>query len=74
RRPWATAAAAVVSHARRDDLPPPVRRALLDLAAALLDGPRWRLRGIPHGRLLEGLVARHLGADRGLADAVRPSS
>ena len=36
------------------------RRALLELAEALLDGPRMRRRGIGHERILEGLVARHL--------------
>lgn len=58
RRPWATAAAAVLHHAKTR--PAGDRRALLETAAALLDGPRMRLRGIPYGRILEGLLSRHL--------------
>ena len=42
------------------DLPPRSRRALLTLAEDLLDAPRLRLRGIQHGRILEGLITRRL--------------
>jgi hypothetical protein len=57
-RPWEVAAAAVARVAR--GAPPPRRRPLLDLAAALLDAAPWRLRGIAAERILEGLVFRHL--------------
>lgn len=60
RKPWATAAAAVVRHLETTAALPAPRRALLDLAEALIDAPRLRLRGIGHGRILEGLVSRHL--------------
>jgi hypothetical protein len=59
--PWSLAAAAVVECARRPDLAGPARRALLDLAAALLDAPSHRVRGIVPQRILEGLVVHHLG-------------
>jgi len=61
RRPWAHAAAAILDDLAHSDRPHALRRALLDLAADLLDAPRWRLRGIAHGRILEGMVARRLG-------------
>jgi hypothetical protein len=57
-RPWAVAAAAVARVA--EEATPPLRLPLLDLAAALLDAPPWRLRGITAERILEGLVFRHL--------------
>jgi len=59
-RSWGIAAAAVL---RSLDLEegPAGRRARLALAEALLEGPAMRLRGIPAERILEGLVARHLG-------------
>ncbi len=60
RQPWATAAAAVLRHLEQTDLDPSARRCLLDLAAALLDAPRWRVRGISHNRILEGLLSQHL--------------
>ena len=62
RRPWATAAAATVRVLGEPaaTFDSPMRRALLELAEALLDGPRMRRRGIGHERILEGLVARHL--------------
>lgn len=59
-RPWATAAA-VVTRCARGMSSAPHRRALLALADALMSAGRWRLRGITHGRILEGLIARHLG-------------
>ncbi len=62
RRPWATAAAAVARYLERTALEPRQRRALLALAEELLHAPDMRLRGITHGRILEGLVARHLTA------------
>jgi len=63
--PWASSAAAVMRTARSPGLSSPARRALLDLAAALLEGRGQRVRGITPQRILEGLVVRHLG---GLAD------
>lgn len=64
--PWVVAATAVMRTSRRPDLAAGVRRALLDLAAALLEARGHRLRGIGPQRILEGLVVRHLG---GLATA-----
>ena len=60
RRPWALGAAALTRYASSRDLPPRSRRALLTLAEDLLDAPRLRLRGIQHGRILEGLITRRL--------------
>lgn len=60
RRPWAMAAAALVAYARSRDLPVAYRRALLALSSELLDAPRWRVRGIGAGRLLEGFLSRYL--------------
>ncbi len=60
RKPWATAAAAVVAAARRMEPGTPARRALLAFAEALLDAWPLRLRRITHERILEGLLARHL--------------
>jgi DNA polymerase-3 subunit delta' len=58
-KPWAFAAA-VVSRLAVGQSPGELRRRLLGLAEDLLDAPRWRLRGIPPQRLLEGLAVRHL--------------
>jgi DNA polymerase III, delta subunit len=58
-RPWALAAAAVLSCVRRVEAPP-ARRALLALAEDLLDGSTYRLRSIPAQRILDGLVFRRL--------------
>lgn len=60
RRPWAVAAAAILAYAATSELPTAPRQALLALAEDLLDGPRLRVRGIGHGRILDGLVARRL--------------
>ena len=60
RRPWATAAAAVARYLESAELETTLRRALLALAVDLLDAPQWRLRGITHGRILDGLLVRHL--------------
>ena len=64
-RPWSLAAAAVV-RAARGDAGRRCRGACagrsLELAAALLEAPPWRLRGVPAERLVEGLVFRHLAA------------
>ncbi len=62
RRPWATAAAAVLRYLQETEVDASLRRALLALAQELLDAPQWRLRGITHLRILEGLLARHLAA------------
>jgi len=67
-RPWGLASAAVVRAARGGGaaaLPRHLRRPLLELAAALLEAPPWRLRGVPADRLIEGLVFRHLAASGG---------
>jgi DNA polymerase-3 subunit delta' len=58
-RPWALAAAAL--RANLEKSPPELRRGMLALAEDLLAAPDLRLRGIPTDRILEGLVARHLG-------------
>ncbi len=60
RRPWATAAAAIARYLETAEVTTSLRRALLALAVDLLDAPQWRLRGITHGRILEGLLVRHL--------------
>ncbi len=60
RRPWATAAAAILRYAESSEIEASLRRALLALAQEVLDAPQWRLRGITHLRILEGLLARHL--------------
>ena len=57
--PWALSAAVVVRIATSEK-EAEVRRRLLNLAEDLLDAPRWRLRGIPALRLLEGMAVRHL--------------
>ena len=44
--------------------PSPLRGELLDLAHALLEATSLRLRSIPAERILEGIVARHLGSSR----------
>lgn len=74
RRPWAMAAAALVAYTRSKPLPLAFRRALLALAAELLDAPRWRIRGIAAGRLLEGFFSRHLPAAAKLARLEIPSA
>jgi hypothetical protein len=56
--PWAQGAAALVRAA--EGLSPARRRRLLDLAAAMLEAPSLRLRGISPRRILEGLIFRHL--------------
>ncbi len=60
RRPWATASAAIARYLEQAQLQPRLRRSLLSLAIELLDAPQWRVRGITHTRILEGLLARHL--------------
>lgn len=62
RRPWAIAASALLAYLEQNPLSPPIRRAVLTLAQELLEAPRWRMRGIGHSRILEGLLARHLPA------------
>lgn len=59
RGPWEGAAAAVMKSAPSFE-DAPVRRALLALAADLVEAPRLRLRGIPAERILEGIVSRRL--------------
>lgn len=63
RKPWATAAAAIVKSAQRDSLAPhrQLRRQLLAVAAEILDGPKMRVRNVTSARILEGVLARHLG-------------
>ncbi len=60
RRPWATAAAAILHYLEGAEIEASLRRALLALAHEVLDAPQWRVRGITHLRILEGLLARHL--------------
>lgn len=59
-RPWALAAAAVKHLAASRAAGSDARRRLLDLAQELLEGPQWRVRSIAAGRILEGVVAKHL--------------
>jgi hypothetical protein len=58
--PWALAAAAVVVARERPGVPPELSPRLLALAEGLLAAPGWRLRAVPAGRILDGLLARHL--------------
>lgn len=58
--PWSLAAAAVVAARERPDVPPELSPRLLALAEGLLAAPGWRLRAVPVGRILDGLLARHL--------------
>ena len=58
--PWALAAAAVVAARERPGVPPELSPRLLALAEALLGAPAWRLRAVPAGRILDGLLACHL--------------
>lgn len=58
--PWALAAAAVAAARERPGVPPELSPRLLALAEGLLGAPGWRLRAVPAGRILDGLVARHL--------------
>lgn len=60
RRPWAMAASTLVHYLENRSLDPRKRRAILDLAQELLEGPRWRMRGITQSRLLEGWIVRWL--------------
>ena len=57
RGPWETASAVVVGAARALPENAGDRRALLDLAADLLDAPTMRLRGIQPERIIEGLLS-----------------
>jgi len=66
RRPWAAAAAAILAYARRTQTPALQRRALYECAVETLDAWQWRVRGIPYGRLLEGLLSRHLSGIPGI--------
>ncbi len=59
REPWEGAAAAVLARAESASSARE-RRALLALAADLVEGPRLRLRGIPADRILEGRIHRRL--------------
>ncbi len=60
RLPWAVASSALLRYLRDRPLTPRRRRAVLDLAQDLLDGPRLRMRGITQSRLLEGWIVRRL--------------
>lgn len=63
--PWIFAAAALVQAHRSGRLPAGTARGVLDLATELIDGaPQMRLRSIPAQRILDGLVAKHLGPIR----------
>jgi DNA polymerase-3 subunit delta' len=59
--PWTQAAAAILAARERPGVPGELSPRLLALAEDLLRAPAWRLRGIPAARILDGLVARHLG-------------
>ena len=60
RKPWAVAAAAVARYLEQAEIEASLRRDLLALAEELLDAPRMRVRGITQGRILEGLLSKHL--------------
>lgn len=60
RGPWETASAVVVGAARSLPESAGERRALLALAADLLDGPTMRLRGIQPDRIIEGLLSARI--------------
>ncbi|MCP4200348.1 MAG: hypothetical protein GY769_00245 [bacterium] len=64
RGPWERAAAAILDCAE-SQAHSNARRALLALAADLLEAPRLRLRGIPADRILEGCVSRRLAGLEG---------
>lgn len=59
-RPWALAAAAITRYLQGSQLGSRHRRALLALAEELLEAPQMRVRGITPGRILDGLLAKHL--------------
>lgn len=59
--PWTHAAAAVLAARERPEVPADLSPRLLALAEDLLRAPAWRLRAIPPARILDGLLARHLG-------------
>lgn len=58
--PWGLAAAAVVASRERPGVPAELSPRLLALAEGLLGAPAWRLRAVSAGRILDGLLARHL--------------
>ena len=58
--PWERAAAVVVEASRSADGDGESGRGLLELAADLLEGSRWRVRGIRPERILEGFVSARL--------------
>ena len=60
RKPWATAAAAVLRYTHSSEPSLDARRRLFALAEALLDAWTIRLRSITAERILEGLISRHL--------------
>ncbi len=61
--PWARAARALVAARERPGVPPRLSRSVLALAEELLRAPAWRLRAIAPGRILEGLIAKHLAPE-----------
>ncbi len=61
--PWARAARALVAARERPGVPPRLSRPVLALAEELLRAPAWRLRAVGPGRILEGLVAKHLAPE-----------
>ena len=66
--PWANVAAALLDAYRGGRLAANIRQSVLDLAADLLDrAPQIRVRSIPAQRILDGLVAQHLGSSSGNA-------
>ena len=64
RRPWETVAAVLLRYTERRELAAEERRPLLSLAAALLQGPGMRVRGVSAERILEGLLSQHLTRPR----------
>ena len=63
-RPWEEAAAVVLTAYRDSDAGGDFAARLLDLAEDLLQAVDMRSRGIRAGRIVEGLISRHLAAAR----------
>jgi len=77
-RPWAVAARALVEARERlsGDQGAPgtaLSRGVLAAAEELLRAPALRLRGIPPGRILDGVLARHLAPVGSLAEGRHPA-
>ncbi len=70
--PFIELASALVRASASPELPRPLRAGVLELAAALLEAPEWRQRGVPGGRLVDGLASRCLAGVRTVTEDARP--